>query len=86
MSDTAPVPLDVIQGNLQTQLEASDQMLDVISALAKRAGNDRDTGVSPEIRPELQKLLAISRNLRQSANGVVQAVVTKLDGAAAVAE
>lgn len=86
MSDTAPVPLDVIQGNLQTQLEASDQMLDVISALAKRAGNDRDTGVSPEIRPELQKLLTISRNLRQSANGVVQAVVTKLDGAAAVAE
>ena len=86
MSDTAPVPLDVIQGNLQTQLEASDQMLDVISALAKRAGNDRDAGVSAEIRPELQKLLTISRNLRQSANGVVQVVVTKLDGTAAAAE
>ncbi|MGI9169939.1 MAG: hypothetical protein ACR2FH_07145 [Caulobacteraceae bacterium] len=86
MSDTAPVPLDVIQGNLQTQLEASDQMLDVISALAKRAGNDRDPGVSPEIRPELQRLLTISRSLRQSANGVVQAVVTKLDGAAAATE
>jgi|GEM_PF-7128994 len=83
MSDAAPVPLDLIQGNLQTQLEASDQMLDVISALAKRAGDDRDSGVSPEIRPELQRLLTISRSLRQSANGVVQAVVTKLDETAA---
>ncbi len=83
MSDTAPVPLDVIQGNLRTQLDASDQMLDVISALAKRAGNDRDAGVSPEIRPELQKLLTISRTLRQSATGVAQVVVTTLDGAAA---
>jgi hypothetical protein len=78
MSDTAPVPIDLIQDNLQTQVTASDQMLDIIGELAKKAANDSDSSASPAIAAELQKLVDISRDLRRSANGVAETMVTIL--------
>lgn len=86
MPDTAPVPLDVIQDNLKTQVDASQQMLDIIGELAKRAGNKHDNSISPAIGPELEKLVNISRDLRQSANGVAQAVVTTLESGSQASE
>jgi hypothetical protein len=83
MPDSAPVPLDLIKSNLEAQVSASDRMLDIIDELAKKAGNDGDSSASPAIAPELQKLFDISRDLRQSANGVAQAVVTILEHKAA---
>jgi hypothetical protein len=62
------IPVSVLQDNLQDQLKASSDVLEIVSQLADMAKDDKNAAVTPAIAPYLERLARISDKLSQSAN------------------
>ena len=78
MAEIGSASLDVIKENLQSQIDSSQQLLEIVEKLADAAKDDKNSSVSPSIAPALQKLVTISKGLSESATGAAQAMVNSL--------